>query len=108
MTKIAVVIPCYRVRNHIQSVICGIGPEVANIYVVDDACPEQTGAFIEQNIKDSRIKIIKNLHNMGVGGAVIQGSPRLQADVLSQERPLQVFRGNVEIECPDGPDPAPR
>ena len=38
--RIAVVIPCYRVRAHILGVLEGIGAEVAAIYVVDDACPE--------------------------------------------------------------------
>jgi len=80
MTKIAVVIPCYRVRNHIQSLLNGIGPEVANIYLVDDCCPEQTGVFVEQHIQDPRIKIIMNPHNLGVGGAVIQGYLAASAD----------------------------
>lgn len=82
MTKIAVVIPCYRVRGHIESVISGIGPEVTNIYLVDDSCPEKTGAFVEQNIKDPRVKIILNPHNMGVGGAVIQGYLAAVADEM--------------------------
>jgi dolichol-phosphate mannosyltransferase len=32
--KVAVVIPCFRVRKHIASVIGEIGPEVDSIYVV--------------------------------------------------------------------------
>ena len=43
--KIAVVIPCYRVKDHILDVIDGIGPEVSKIYVVDDACPDGSGKF---------------------------------------------------------------
>ena len=42
---IAVVIPSYRVKKHILSVIAGIGPEVSRIYVVDDRCPEGSGKF---------------------------------------------------------------
>src|SRR3546814_2761740 len=37
--KNAVVIPCYKVLTHIESVIAGFGTEVWRIYVVDDKCP---------------------------------------------------------------------
>ncbi len=51
----------------------GIGPEVARIFVVDDACPEQTGAYVEQHCKDPRVSVIRHVANQGVGGAVITG-----------------------------------
>ena len=35
--KIAVVIPCYKVKQHILQVLNSIGPEVSQIIVVDDA-----------------------------------------------------------------------
>jgi glycosyltransferase involved in cell wall biosynthesis len=50
-----------------------IGPEVSQIYVVDDCCPEQTGAFVELNVADPRVKVIFNPVNLGVGGAVMAG-----------------------------------
>ena len=40
--KVAVVIPCYRVKAHILGVIARLGPEVTQVYVVDDACPEES------------------------------------------------------------------
>ena len=49
-TKVAVVIPCFRVRKHIASVIGEIGPEIESIYVVDDCCPEKTGDFVSETI----------------------------------------------------------
>jgi len=70
---IAVVIPSYRVRANILDVIAGIGPQVARIYVVDDCCPDHTGDFVEANCHDPRVKLIRNLKNMGVGGAVMTG-----------------------------------
>ncbi|MEQ1665543.1 MAG: glycosyltransferase family 2 protein [Bdellovibrionales bacterium] len=70
---IAVVIPCYKVRDKILSVIAGIGAEVSAILVVDDACPEGTGAFVTQNCKDDRVTVITKLQNSGVGGAVVAG-----------------------------------
>ncbi len=71
--NITVVIPCYQVRGHILDVLDGIGPEVARIFVVDDACPEQTGAYVEQHCKDPRVSVIRHVANQGVGGAVITG-----------------------------------
>jgi hypothetical protein len=37
--SIAVVIPCHRGKP--ISTLCGIGPEVASVYVVDEPVPEQ-------------------------------------------------------------------
>lgn len=70
---VAVVIPCYRVRRHIKGVLARIGPECSRIYVVDDCCPESTGAFVEQNCHDQRVKVLFNSNNLGVGGAVLRG-----------------------------------
>ena len=71
--NISVVIPCYKVRNHILSVLSNIGPEVNRIYVIDDCCPELSGDFVRQNYNDSRIFIISSKENQGVGGAVMAG-----------------------------------
>lgn len=71
--KISVVIPSYRVCNHILDVISEIGPQVSRIYVVDDCCPESSGAFVETNCTDARVTVIRHEQNQGVGGAVITG-----------------------------------
>jgi glycosyltransferase involved in cell wall biosynthesis len=73
MPKIAVVIPCFRVKNHILDVIAGIGPSVDKIYLVDDRCPELTAMYVKEVCKDSRITFIEHTTNQGVGGAVISG-----------------------------------
>ena len=70
--KIAVVIPAYKVSAHIAQVIAGIGPEVSHIFVVDDACPENSGAVAEA-IRDKRIRVIRHEKNLGVGGATSTG-----------------------------------
>ncbi len=70
---IAVVIPSYRVCAHILGVISEIGPEVSRIYVVDDCCPDDSGSFVEKNCRDPRVTVIRNLENLGVGGAVMAG-----------------------------------
>jgi glycosyltransferase involved in cell wall biosynthesis len=57
----------------ILDVIGKIGQEVNQIIVVDDACPERSGEYVENNSKDPRIKLVYHDKNMGVGGAVISG-----------------------------------
>jgi len=71
--KTAVVIPCYRVRRHIVDVLAKIGPEVDLIFVVDDCCPDGTGRFVEESVKDPRVRVICHAKNLGVGGAMITG-----------------------------------
>ena len=71
--KIAVVIPCYKVRKHILGVISQIGPEVTRIYVIDDCCPDDSGDFVESRCRDERVTVIRSPENQGVGGAVMSG-----------------------------------
>jgi dolichol-phosphate mannosyltransferase len=72
--RIAVVVPCYRVRSHLASLLKAIGPEVSLIYCVDDACPEHSGELAcELSAGDPRIRVILHEHNLGVGGAVVTG-----------------------------------
>ncbi|MEY4990804.1 MAG: hypothetical protein RIS08_1030 [Actinomycetota bacterium] len=71
--KLAVVIPCFKVKNQILGVLSRFGPEIDSIYVVDDACPEHTGAFVSSNGLDPRVRVLSHPENQGVGGAVITG-----------------------------------
>jgi glycosyltransferase involved in cell wall biosynthesis len=71
--KIAVVIPSYKVCNHILDVINEIGSEVTQIFVVDDCCPDGSGDYVEKNCADQRVIVLRNLVNKGVGGAVMAG-----------------------------------
>jgi dolichol-phosphate mannosyltransferase len=71
--SIAVVIPCYRVRHKIMGVIAAIGPEVEWIFAVDDACPDQSGNFIESECDDPRVKVLRHSKNAGVGAATCTG-----------------------------------
>lgn len=70
---IAVVIPCFRVTDHVVDVITRIGPEVAAIYCVDDACPDGSGDAIQARVRDPRVVVIRHADNQGVGGAVMTG-----------------------------------
>lgn len=71
--KLAVVIPSYKVKNHILSVLGKIDRSIARIYVVDDCCPEQSGLFVQAHTTDDRVKILFLEQNQGVGGAVMAG-----------------------------------
>ena len=73
LPTIAVIIPCYKVREHILGVISGMGAEVRKIYVVDDCCPDGSGNFVSENCNDERVVILRHEVNQGVGGAVMTG-----------------------------------
>lgn len=79
-TNIAVVIPCFKVTNHILNVINSIGPEVARIYVVDDCCPDGSGDLVKQTTTDERVAVIYHGINQGVGGTVMTGYKAAIAD----------------------------
>ena len=72
-SKIAVIIPCYRVKAHILDVLSRVGSEVDRIWVVDDACPEGTGEHVRAQCSDPRVTVLVNPVNRGVGGAVMAG-----------------------------------
>ncbi len=78
--KVVVVIPCYRVTQHILKVIAGIGSEVWRIYVVDDKCTDGSGDYVEANCNDPRVIVLRHETNQGVGGAVMSGYRAAIAD----------------------------
>ena len=71
--RIGVIIPCFKVADSILDLIGKIGPETNHIYVVDDACPQQTGNLVERESTDNRVRVLRHEANQGVGGAVITG-----------------------------------
>ncbi len=77
---IAVVIPSYKVKAHILEVLGAIGPEVERIYVVDDACPENSGQWVESGCRDPRVKVLYHPVNRGVGGATLTGFKQARDD----------------------------
>lgn len=81
-TRVAVIIPSYKVRDHILGVIESIGTEVTRIYVVDDCCPVNSGDFVEEHCRDERVVVLRNPENQGVGGAVMTGYQAAIADSM--------------------------
>jgi len=61
------------VLEHIIEVVRGIPPEITTIIVVDDACPQNSGRYLSQQITDPRLQVIYHEINLGVGGALITG-----------------------------------
>jgi len=70
---VAVVIPCYKVTAHVAQVVAAVGEEVERIYCVDDACPADSGGYIEREVHDPRVRVLRHAVNQGVGGAVMTG-----------------------------------
>jgi glycosyltransferase involved in cell wall biosynthesis len=67
------VIPCYRVRDHILKVIAKTPAWVEGVVCVDDACPDGAGDFIEASNTDPRVVVVRLARNQGVGGATLAG-----------------------------------
>jgi glycosyltransferase involved in cell wall biosynthesis len=78
--RIAVVIPAYKVRARIMDVLSGLGPEAHCIYVVDDACPESSGRYVQEQCHDPRVRVLFHTVNQGVGGATMTGFSAALAD----------------------------
>lgn len=70
---VAVVVPCFRVRDTVLQVIAAVPDFVQCIHVVDDACPEGSGVHVQEQCTDPRVRVHFNARNQGVGGAVMAG-----------------------------------
>jgi glycosyltransferase involved in cell wall biosynthesis len=67
------VAPCFKVRGHILEVIRKTPAWIEGIVCVDDACPDGSGDFIEANVTDPRVVVVRLAQNQGVGGATLAG-----------------------------------
>ena len=67
------VVPCYKVRDHILRVIRSTPAWFEGIVCVDDACPEHSGDFIKAENTDPRVVVLRLPRNQGVGGATLAG-----------------------------------
>jgi glycosyltransferase involved in cell wall biosynthesis len=93
--SIAVVIPSYKVTRHILEVIASIGPEVSRIYVVDDKCPEGSGALVRSQCVDARVVVLEHEENQGVGGAVMTG---YRAAIVDGARVIVKLDGDGQMD----------
>ncbi|WP_201722769.1 glycosyltransferase family 2 protein [Caulobacter sp. BP25] len=91
--RIAAILPCYRSGAHVLEVIAAIGPEVAFIVCVDDACPDKVGDLIEAGTQDPRVVVLRHAVNQGVGGAVCTGyAHALSLALTSSSRSIATAR----------------
>jgi dolichol-phosphate mannosyltransferase len=85
-TRVAVVIPAFKVSNHLGDLLGRIGSQVNHIIVVDDFCPENSGQVaLKAGEFDKRISVVFHNQNLGVGGAVKTGyreALRLDSEVI--------------------------
>jgi dolichol-phosphate mannosyltransferase len=83
-SKIAVIIPCYKVTKKIEAVLKNIGPEVSRIYCINDGCPNGTGILLEElALKNQRLVVLHHEHNRGVGAATVSGYQAAIADDMN-------------------------
>jgi glycosyltransferase involved in cell wall biosynthesis len=71
--RIAVIVPCYKVKRHILDVLARMPGYVDLVFCVDDACPEESGRFVAERVDDPRVKVLFRDVNGGVGAATCTG-----------------------------------
>ena len=104
--KICAVVPAYKVTRHIVGVVQGLFPYVEHIFVVDDACPQRSGAHLLAAIgADSRVTVITlpvvMLQRHGGARAVmlLLGYISILSCVFTQDKEKGGERGIAE-NCP--------
>jgi len=70
--RAGVVIPAYRARETVASVLAGLPPEIQDVFVVDDASPDATADQVTA-LPHRAVRLIRHDRNLGVGGAVKTG-----------------------------------
>ena len=71
--KLAAVIPCFKVKDHIVGVVQGALDRVDHVFVVDDRCPEASGKLVKATFPHERVTVLFHAENQGVGGATVTG-----------------------------------
>jgi len=71
--KICVIIPAFKVKEHIAAVIEKVPVDINSIYIVDDCCPEKSGTYVMSQNSDPRVEVLFHDENKGVGGAMKTG-----------------------------------
>ncbi len=71
---VAVVIPCYRVEDHIEGVIRSLPDWITHVIAVNDASPDSTASILARLAEDMpRLRVKEHLENGGVGAAMTTG-----------------------------------
>jgi dolichol-phosphate mannosyltransferase len=94
--KIAAVIPCYKVREHVVGVVEGALEHVNHVFVIDDCCPQGSGDLVREKFSDARVTVLSHEQNRGVGGAMKTGY--LAAFASGHEIAVKVD-GDGQMDC---------
>lgn len=71
--RVAAIVPCYKVKEQILSVLAAMPEQIHGVFVVDDACPQNSGKMVASECQDPRVEVVFLTKNQGVGGAVMAG-----------------------------------
>lgn len=71
---IACIVPAYKARSTVSSVVGALLPYVDFVVVVDDGCPDRSGEAVKAEFgSDPRVAVLQRERNGGVGAAVKTG-----------------------------------
>lgn len=73
LARVVAIMPAFNSKHQILDVLNRMPKLVSKIFVIDDACPQQTGKAVLDNTTDKRVEVVFNDRNLGVGGAVLVG-----------------------------------
>lgn len=93
--NVAVIIPAYRVSGRIVPTVLGIPEWVNQIFVVNDASPDETAQELA-SIRDPRLTVLLHPENRGVGAALVTG---YEAAIAAGAEILVVMAGDNQM-CP--------
>jgi glycosyltransferase involved in cell wall biosynthesis len=96
LVKIAAVIPCYKVRDHVVAVVQGALRHVDHVFVVDDCCPQGSGDLVRERFPGARVTVIVHAANRGVGGATKTG---YRAALAAGYQILVKIDGDGQMDC---------
>ncbi|MDH5272959.1 MAG: glycosyltransferase family 2 protein [Gammaproteobacteria bacterium] len=94
--RIAAIIPCYKVREHVVAVVEGALQHVDHVFVVDDCCPQGSGDLVRERFPGARVTVISHTENRGVGGATKTG---YLAALAGAYQILVKIDGDGQMDC---------
>lgn len=71
--RVWIVVPMYKVRDHIASVLGKAPAWVEGVVCVDDKCPDNSWELASTATCATRVHVVRHEANKGVGGAVMTG-----------------------------------
>ena len=103
MTSLGVVVPCFMGGEITLKFIEDILPYVNKVVLVDDKCPLKTGEKILNCDFNSKVHVIFNTKNLGVGGSTKRGIAwLLEQDldiILKMDADYQMYPEDIPKMC---------